>query len=88
MALNIKQTAFSLALFALIMGALVYADDHVRERVKEYTVGANGVSTWGRVFDEAFHATVKAVQHQSIENAPMMLFVVVGVVLFIFMVKS
>jgi hypothetical protein len=83
-----KQTVVSLSIFGAVMGALAYADERVRELFLDYTVGANGASTWAGRLEDVAHAVTTAVKHQSIENAPMMLFVVVGAVLFLFMVKT
>jgi hypothetical protein len=83
-----KQTIVSLSIFGAVMGALAYADERVRELFLNYTVGGNGVSTWAGRLEDVASAITGAVKHQSIENAPMMLFVVVGAVLFLFMVKA
>jgi hypothetical protein len=83
-----KQAAVSLSMFGVVMGALAYFDERVRELFLEYSVGANGVSTWGERLADASHAVTYAVKHQSIENSPLMLFTIVGVVLFLFMVRT
>jgi hypothetical protein len=83
-----KQTVVSLSIFGAVMGALAYADERVRDVFLEYTVGGSGVSTWASRLDDVVSAVSSAVKHQSIENGPMMLFVIVGAVLFLFMVRT
>jgi hypothetical protein len=83
-----KQTLMSLAIFAVVLGALVSVDDRVRERFTDLVYGGQGVSPWGDRVGDLGEALMSALRHQSIENAPLLLFTVVGAVLVVFMVKS
>ena len=47
-----------------------------------------GVSPWGDRIGDLGGALAMAVRHQSIENAPLLVFAAVGAVLFVFMVRT
>ncbi len=88
MKFGLRQTAISGGVFALLLLALISLDERVRERATEVAYGAGNVTSWGdrvSMFTDAF---VDAAQHQSIENAPMLIFATVGAVLFLFMVRT
>lgn len=86
--LGLRQTAFSGMVFCAMLLALVSVDARVRERVSELATGGNGLSGWGSRLTELGDALSTAVRHQSIENAPLLIFATVGAVLFLFMVRT
>jgi hypothetical protein len=83
-----RQWMLSLGVFALVLGGLVSVDQRVRERFLDLVSGGNGISTWDNRLSELGGALVSAVRYQSIENAPLLIFATVGVVLFLFMVRT
>jgi hypothetical protein len=83
-----RQWMLSLGVFALVLGGLVSVDQRVRERCLDLVSGGNGISTWDNRLSELGGALVSAVRYQSIENAPLLIFATVGVVLFLFMVRT
>ena len=83
-----RHTALSLTLFVIVLGALVSVDERVRDRFTSLLSGGNGVSGLGSQASELGSALLTAVRHQSIENAPLLVFATVGAVLFLFMVRS
>ena len=86
---GIKQGFVSTAIFAVVLGALVSVDDRVRERFSALiSGGGQGLTPWGDRVGDLGDALVSALRHQSIENAPLLVFTAVGVVLVVFMVKS
>ena len=84
---GIQQALASLAVFVLILVALVSVDEHVRDRFTEL-VSSGGVESVGQKASILGDAVVTAVRHQSIENAPLVVFAVAGAVLFLFMVRT
>jgi hypothetical protein len=88
MKLGLRQTIASVSVFAVIMAFLVSLDDRVRARFGDLLSAGTDVSPLGHRVSELLNALVDAATHQSIENAPMLIFAVVGGVLFLFMLKA
>ena len=90
MKLGLRQAIASAAVFGAVLLVLVSVDDRVRERFSELLYGgSNGSLTpWGDRAGDLGGALVAAVKHQSLENAPLLVFAAVGAVLFVFMLKS
>jgi hypothetical protein len=88
MKLGIKQGVVSAGVFAALMFVLASVDERVQERFSELLNGNSSMSSIGHRASELTGALVLAVKYQSIDNAPMMLFAVVGAVLFLFMVRT
>ena len=63
-------------------------DARVRDRFSNVLSGGDGLSPWGDRVSDLGSALASAVRHQSVENAPLLIFTTVGVVLFLFMVRS
>ena len=86
---GIKQGFISTAIFAVVLAALVSVDDRVRERFSSVLMGGGqGLTPWGDRVGDLGDALMSALRHQSIENAPLLIFTAVGAVLVVFMVKS
>jgi hypothetical protein len=86
---GIKQGFFSTAIFIAVLAALVSVDDRVRERFTAVIAGGgSGLTPWGDRIGDLGDALIGAIRHQSIENAPLLIFTAVGAVLVVFMVKS
>ena len=86
---GIKQGFVSTAIFTVVLGVLVVIDERVRERFSALVgSGAHSVTPWGDRLGDLVEALASAVRHQSLENAPLLVFTAVGAVLVVFMVKS
>ena len=85
---GIRQSALSLAVFALVLGGLIYVAPRVRDRFGALIWGGDGVGSVGDRASELVDALVTAARYQSIENAPLLVFAAVGAVLFVFMVRT
>ena len=85
---RLRQGLASIAVFVVILAALVAVDDRVQERFSDVFSQANGVSPWGDRVGDLGGALASALKHQSIENAPLLVFAAGGIVLFVFMVRS
>ncbi|MGB2715545.1 MAG: hypothetical protein WBC51_15290 [Vicinamibacterales bacterium] len=85
---KLRQTLGSAAVFVAILAALVSVDARVQERFTEVFAGGDGLSPWGDRLGDLGAALIGALRHQSIENAPLLVFAAGGLVLFLFMVKS
>lgn len=81
-----KQGIVSAAVFCVVLFALVSVDERVRERFQSMSLqdGQTGLTGIGDLAD----AVMSAARHQSIENAPLLIFASVGAVLVLFMVKT
>lgn len=86
--LGLRQTVLSSLVFCGILLALVSVDARVRERMSEVVSGGDGMTPWGDRLGDLVEALTSAVRHQSIENAPLLIFATVGAVLFVFMVRT
>jgi hypothetical protein len=68
--------------------ALVSFDQRVRDRFQDLVSGGSDVGTWSERATYLGDALMTAAKHQSIENAPLVVFATVGAVLFLFMVRT
>jgi len=85
---GVQQALTSSAVFLLVLMALVSVDERVRERFDELVSGGQTVGTWGDRASYLGDAVLTAARHQSIENAPLVVFATAGAVLFLFMVRT
>lgn len=88
MTLGIRQTAISATVFGAVLVGVMSVDDRVRDHFAQLVSGGDGVSSWGHQAGELGNALVAAARYQSIENAPLLVFAVVGAVLVVFMLKA
>lgn len=86
--LGLRQTALSSLVFGGVLLALVSIDARVRDRVTDLVSGGDGITPWGDRLSDLGGALMSAVRHQSIENAPLLVFATVGAVLFLFMFRT
>lgn len=84
----IRQYAVSAVVFAIVLGGLVSVDERVRDRFSELLHGNDALSPWGDRIGDLGAALLVAVRHQSIDNAPLLVFATVGAVLFVFMFRT
>lgn len=83
-----RQMMLSLMAFVLVVGGLVYADPRVGSRFTQLAAGDGGVSSWGSRLGDLAGTLLSAIRYQSLENAPLLIFAVVGGLLFLFMVRT
>jgi hypothetical protein len=86
--MGMRQGAMSAAIFGAIMFALVSVDARVRDHVSELVNSTTSVAPFSSRLADLGDALWTAAKYQSIENAPLVVFATVGIVLTIFMVKS
>jgi hypothetical protein len=86
--LGLRQAVLSIMVFAGVLFALASVDARVRERVSDVVSGGDGISPWGDRLSDLGSALSMAVRHQSLENAPLLVFAAVGAILFVLMVKA
>ena len=82
-----RDGLLSLAILGGLLFALTTIDPRVRERVSEL-VSPSGVTSVGSRLGDVGGALLSAARTQSIENAPLMIFATVGILLFIVMFRS
>lgn len=85
---GIQQTLMSLGVFAVVVLALVSVDERVGERFHDLVSGGASLGSVGDRVAYLGDAVMDAARHQSIENAPLVVFATVGAVLFLFMVRT
>ena len=85
---GIRDGAISAAVFGMVLFALVTADPRVRDSVSDLFTGAGNISPFGDRLGDLGSAMWMAARHQSMDNAPLLVFATVGVVLTLFMLKS
>ncbi len=85
--LGFRETAISAAVFGLVLFGLISVDPDVRTRMTDLVL-SGGVSTVGDRIGDLANALWVALRTQSIDNAPALVFVTVGTVLTLFMLKS
>ena len=86
--LGLREAILSPAIFAALLLMLSSVDDRVRDRFANLVSPADGLAPWGRRLSEFGDALASAMQYQSIENAPLLIFAAVGATLTLFMFKS
>jgi hypothetical protein len=86
--LGIRDGAISAAVFGLVLFTLVTADPRVRDNVSDLFGGSGTISPFGDRLSDLGSAIWMAARHQSMDNAPLLVFATVGVVLTLFMFKS
>lgn len=87
MKLALRQTVASVAVFIAVLLMLVSVDERVHDRFSDLASGSGTASLTNRAGD-LFGALMAAARHQSLENAPLLVFAVVGSVLVVFMVRT
>ena len=88
MKLGVREAVVSPAVFGVILLMLVSVDERVRDRFTTLVSGGDGIAPWTARLADLGDALLSAVRSQSIENAPLLVFATVGVVLVLFMVRS
>ena len=86
--MGLREGAMSAAVFGGVMFALVSFDPRVRDHVSELVGGTGGVMPLSARLSDLGSVLWSAARYQSIENAPLVVFATVGVVLTIFMLRS
>lgn len=86
--LGVREGALSTAVFGVILFALVSVDARVRDHVADLLGGSASAGPWASRLSELGDALWMAVRHQSIDNAPLLVFATVGTVLTVFMLRS
>ena len=86
--LGLRDGAVSAAVFGIILFVLVTTDARVRDHVSDLFAGAGNVSPFGDRLGDLGSALWMSLRHQSLDNAPLLVFATVGAVLTLFMLKS
>jgi hypothetical protein len=87
MKFGLRDGALSMGIFGALIFVLTTIDPTVRQRVSDLFV-SDGMSRWGDRLGDLGGALWTAARTQSIENAPLVVFATVGVLLTVFMLRS
>lgn len=87
---GVRESATSALSFSIVLAALVSIDPRVRERFWSLFENPSGeaLSPLGHRLGDLGGVLLAAARDQSIENAPLLIFSVVGVVLVAFMLRT
>ena len=87
---GIRETLLSIVCLAMLVSALIAVDGRVRERFSLLftQVSSEGVGTWGDRAQSLGAAIVQAAHDQAVNQAPLLVFAGVGLVLLIFMLRT
>jgi hypothetical protein len=85
--LGYREGLISFAIFGALLMALTTIDPRVRDRLTDL-FGSGNVSPFGDRLSDLSGAMLTALRHQSIENAPLLVFTTVGAVLTVFMLRT
>ena len=85
--LGMREGVVSAAVFGAVLFALISVDPRVRDHITDFFGGGSVAPMSARAGDLG-SALWSAARHQSIENAPLLVFATVGAVLTVFMLRS
>jgi hypothetical protein len=88
MKLDLQQVVISALVFGGILLALVSVDPRVRAGMTDLVAGGDGLAPIGARATDLVQALITAARHQSIENAPLLIFATGGALLFLFMFRT
>ena len=86
--MRLRQYLLSIGVFALLVAAVMSVDSRVRDEVNRVLWGSDGVATWDDRALSATRSVTDSFQYQGIDNGPVMVFAVVGGVLFLLMLRA
>jgi uncharacterized membrane protein len=86
--MRLRQFLLSLAGFALLLAALVAVDSRVRDELDRLIWGGDGITSWDNHAIETTNSVTAALGFQGIDNGPIMVFAIVGGVLFLLMLRA
>ncbi|MGH9409200.1 MAG: hypothetical protein ACRD1V_07075 [Vicinamibacterales bacterium] len=84
--LGFRERTISAALFCGLLYAVVSVDANVRQRVGDLLGG--GLARWGDRLGDLGSTLWTVIRDRSLDNEPTVVFVAVGAVLTLFMIKS
>jgi hypothetical protein len=84
---GIRDGAITGIVFAIVLFGLISIDPRVHDRVSELFLSGS-VTPWGDRVGDLFNALWAAARAQSLDNAPVLVFVTVGTLLTVFMLRS
>ena len=86
--MRLRQFLLSLGGFALLLAALVAVDSRVRDELNRMLWGDNGVASLDNRAIAMTNSFTETIKFQGIDNGPIMVFAVVGGVLFLLMLRA
>lgn len=86
--MRLRQFLLSLGGFALLLAALVAVDSRVRDELNRLIWGSDGLTSLDNRAIATTNSVTAAIGFQGIDNGPIMVFAIVGGVLFVLMLRA
>ena len=86
--MRLRQTLLSLTAFALVVGGLAWVDPRVRDWCAKLIWGGDGITSWDNRAMDFGGTMIASLRMSGLEQGPLLVFAVVGAVLFVFMVRT
>jgi len=86
--MKFRQILWSTTGFVLLVAVLVALDERVRDHFERLLYGSDGIASWDTKAQGLWRTATVAINYGGIENGPLLVFAVVGGVLFLFMVRA
>ena len=86
--MRLRQFLWSAAGFALLVAVVVSVDSRVRDEINRVLWVATGMTTWDNRARAMTRVMTESSKLHSVDNGPMMVFAVVGGVLFLLMLRA
>ena len=86
--MKLRQFLLSVGGFTLLLAALVAVDSRVRDELDRLLWGGDGISSWDNRAVQMTSSLADTLQFQGIDNGPIMIFAIVGGVLFLLMLRA
>jgi hypothetical protein len=83
-----RQMLLSVVAFALVVGGIAWVDPRVRDWFNKFLWGGDGITSWDNRAMDYGGAMLASLRITGLENGPLLVFAVVGAVLFVFMVRT
>jgi hypothetical protein len=86
--MKLRQVLWSTAGFVALVAVLVAVDERVRDKFERFLWGGDGIAFWDDKALGLWRTATVAINYGGMENGPLLVFAVVGAVLFVFMVRA
>jgi len=86
--MRFRQALLSVTAFVIVVGGVAWFDPRVRDWFAKVIWGGDGIMSWDNRAMDYGGAMVSSLRITGLEQGPLLVFAVVGAVLFVFMVRT